>query len=248
MTTSDVSELKRAQARLEQSNRELESFAYVASHDLQEPLRKIQTFGERLAKTSASLSPEGHDYLARMQGAAARMRQLIDDLLAFSRVSAKGQPFTRVDLAAVARGVLEDLETAIEQAGAAISLGELPTLEGDPTQMRQLMQNLVGNALKFRREGVVPSVSIEARVDAPASRCELVVKDNGIGFEEKYAERIFNVFQRLHGRGQYEGTGIGLAICRKIAERHGGRIEARSTPGVGSAFHITLPMKQPLRR
>jgi len=245
---TDITELKRTQLRLEQSNRELESFAYVASHDLQEPLRKIQTFGERLAKTSASLSPEGHDYLARMQGAAARMRQLIDDLLAFSRVSAKGQPFTRVDLAAVARGVLEDLETAIEQAGAAISLGELPTLEGDPTQMRQLMQNLVGNALKFRREGVVPSVSIEARVDAPASRCELVVKDNGIGFEEKYAERIFNVFQRLHGRGQYEGTGIGLAICRKIAERHGGRIEARSTPGVGSAFHITLPMKQPLRR
>jgi PAS domain S-box-containing protein len=243
---TDITELKRTQLRLEQSNRELESFAYVASHDLQEPLRKIQTFGERLARTATSLSPEAQDYLTRMQGAATRMRQLIDDLLAFSRVSAKGQPFKQVDLSAIAREVLEDLEATIEQTGAEVSLGQLPSFDADPTQMRQLLQNLVGNALKFRREGVTPSVSIGARVDAQGSRCELVVRDNGIGFEEKYRERIFNVFQRLHGRSQYEGTGIGLAICRKIAERHGGNIEARSTPGVGTAFHITLPMRQPL--
>ena len=245
---TDITELKRTQVRLEQSNRELESFAYVASHDLQEPLRKIQTFGERLKKTSTSLSPEGHDSLDRMQGAATRMRRLIDDLLAFSRVSAKGQPFSRVELSTVASEVLDDLETPIEQTGAAVTFGELPVLEADPTQMRQLLQNLVGNALKFRRPGAPPSVSITASVDVQAHRFTLVVADNGIGFDEAYRERIFNVFQRLHGRGQYEGTGIGLAICRKIAERHGGAIEARSTPDVGSSFHITLPHKQPMRR
>ncbi|ATB35871.1 two-component sensor histidine kinase [Cystobacter fuscus] len=243
---TDITELKRAQLRLEQSNRELESFAYVASHDLQEPLRKIQTFGERLSKTATSLSPEAQDYLTRMQGAATRMRRLIDDLLAFSRVSARGQPFKRVDLSTIAREVIEDLEATIEQTGAEVSLEPLPVFDADPTQMRQLLQNLVGNALKFRREGVTPRVSIGAQVEAQGGRCELVVRDNGIGFEEKYRERIFNVFQRLHGRGQYEGTGIGLAICRKIAERHGGNIEARSTPGEGTAFHITLPMRQPL--
>ncbi|ATB33412.1 sensor histidine kinase [Melittangium boletus] len=245
---TDITDLKRTQVRLEQSNRELESFAYVASHDLQEPLRKIQTFGERLKKTSTGLSPEGHDYLERMQGAATRMRRLIDDLLAFSRVSAKGQPFTRVELATVANEVLDDLEDPIEQTGATVTLGDLPVLDADPTQMRQLLQNLVGNALKFRREETPPSVSITASVDAQRHRFTLVVADNGIGFDEKYRDRIFNVFQRLHGRGQYEGTGIGLAICRKIAERHGGVIEVRSTPDVGSSFHITLPLKQPMRR
>jgi PAS domain S-box-containing protein len=243
---TDVTELKRTQLRLEQSNRELESFAYVASHDLQEPLRKIQTFGERLkTKCAASLSPEGRDYIERMQGAAGRMRRLIDDLLSFSRVSSKAQPFCRVDLSVVAREVLTDLETAIEQSGAAISLGELPVLEAEALQMRQLLQNLLGNALKFRREGVAPSISIRGIVEPRSQVCELVVEDNGIGFEEKYVDRIFDVFQRLHGRGQYEGTGIGLAICRKIAERHGGSIGARSTPGAGSAFIVTLPLRQP---
>ncbi|WNG21592.1 ATP-binding protein [Cystobacter fuscus] len=246
---TDITELKRSQFRLEQSNRELESFAYVASHDLQEPLRKIQTFGERLVKTSAAtLSPEGRDYLERMQGAATRMRRLIDDLLTFSRVSSKARPYTQVDLAVVAREVLTDLETAIEQAGATVTLGELPVLEADATQMRQLLQNLVGNALKFRREGVPAAISLRGTVEPRSQRCELVVEDNGIGFEEKFAERIFDVFQRLHGRGQYEGTGIGLAICRKIVERHGGSIRARSTPGVGSAFVVSLPLKQLMRQ
>ena len=246
---TDITELKRSQLRLEQSNRELESFAYVASHDLQEPLRKIQTFGERLMKTSAAtLSPEGRGYIERMQGAATRMRRLIDDLLAFSRVSSKARPFTQVDLSVVAREVLTDLETAIEQSGTTVTLGELPVLEADATQMRQLLQNLVGNALKFRREGVPPIISLHGTVEPRSQRCELVVEDNGIGFEEKFAERIFNVFQRLHGRGQYEGTGIGLAICRKITERHGGSIRARSTPGAGSAFFVTLPLKQLMRQ
>ncbi|WNG31130.1 PAS domain-containing protein [Cystobacter fuscus] len=246
---TDITDLKRSQLNLERSNRELESFAYVASHDLQEPLRKIQTFGERLVKTSAAtLSPEGRDYVERMQGAAARMRRLIDDLLTFSRVSSKARPYTQVDLAVVAREVLTDLESAIERAGATVTLGELPVLEADATQMRQLLQNLVGNALKFRREGVPAVISLRGTVEPRSQRYELVVEDNGIGFEEKFAERIFDVFQRLHGRGQYEGTGIGLAICRKIVERHGGHIRARSTPGEGSAFLVSLPLKQLMRQ
>ncbi|MFY0529002.1 ATP-binding protein [Archangium gephyra] len=244
MSLMDITDLKRTQFRLEQSNRELESFASVASHDLQEPLRKIQTFGERLKTTcAASLSPEGRDYLERMNNAAGRMRRLIDDLLSFSRISSKAPTFARVDLGRVAREVLADLETAIEQAGATVTVGELPTLEAEPMQMRQLLQNLVSNALKFRRENVAPSVSIHATVHADAGLCELRVADNGIGFDEKYLDRIFNVFQRLHGRGKYEGTGIGLAICRKIAERHGGSIDARSKPGQGATFIVKLPLK-----
>ncbi len=244
MSLMDITDLKRTQFRLEQSNRELESFASVASHDLQEPLRKIQTFGERLKTTcGASLSPEGRDYLERMNNAAGRMRRLIDDLLSFSRISSKAPTFARVDLGRVAREVLVDLETAIEQAGATVTVGELPTLEAEPMQMRQLLQNLVSNALKFRQENVAPSVSIQATVQADAGLCELRVADNGIGFDEKYLDRIFNVFQRLHGRGKYEGTGIGLAICRKIVERHGGCIDARSKPGQGATFIIKLPLK-----
>ncbi|HSP78102.1 MAG TPA: ATP-binding protein, partial [Myxococcaceae bacterium] len=246
MITTDISDLKRTQLRLEQSNRELESFAYVASHDLQEPLRKIQTFGERLKATSASsLGPTGLDYLERMHGAATRMRRLIDDLLSFSRLSSKSQPFSRVDLHQLAREVLEDLESTIEQAGATVTLVPLPSLQADPLQMRQLLQNLLSNALKFRRDDVVPTVSLRGTTDKKTGHCELVVEDNGIGFDEKYADRIFNVFQRLHGRNQYEGTGIGLAICRKIVERHGGAIGVRSAPGKGATFIVTLPLEQP---
>ena len=243
---TDITEAKKTQVRLEQSNRELASFAYVASHDLQEPLRKIQTFGERL-KTSAAttLDPESLGYVERMQQAASRMRRLIDDLLAFSQVSSKTRPFTPVNLGVVARQVLDDLETAVERAGARVTIGELPVIDADPSQMRQLLQNLMGNALKFRREEVPLELSVRGTVDPRAQCCELVVEDNGIGFDEKYADRIFEVFQRLHSRAQYEGTGIGLSICRKIAERHGGSIGAKSTPGSGSVFRVILPLKQP---
>ncbi|PTL84785.1 ATP-binding protein [Vitiosangium sp. GDMCC 1.1324] len=245
MIMTDISALKQTQARLEQSNRELESFASVASHDLQEPLRKIQTFGARLKTVaSATMGAEGLGYLERMLQAATRMRSLIDDLLSFSRVTSMAQPFVPVDLARVAREVKEDLETAIERQGATVTLGELPTLDADPTQMRQLFQNLMSNALKFRRDDVAPVISVEASVDAATRWCELRVADNGIGFEEKYLDRIFDVFQRLHGRGKYEGTGIGLAICRKIVERHGGTIGARSSPGNGATFIIRLPLVQ----
>ena len=246
ITLTDISGLKRTQQRLERSNRELEGFAYVASHDLQEPLRKIQTFGERLKTTSAAaLSDEGRGYIDRMQKAATRMRELLDDLLAFSRVSTHPKPFAPVNLEAVAHEVLEDLEARLEQTGGHITVGALPELQADATQMRQLLQNLLSNGLKFRREGVPPVLSVQASVDPRTQTCELRVEDNGIGFEEKYADRIFSVFQRLHGRGQYEGSGIGLAICRKIVERHEGRITARSTPGVGSTFLVTLPLAPP---
>ncbi len=249
MSLMDITDLKRTQLRLEQSNRELENFATVASHDLQEPLRKIQTFSERLTVMCAEvLSPEARDYLERLNNAAARMRKLIDDLLSYSRVSSKSQTLLRVSLTEVARGVVGDLEETIEQAGATVTVGELPTVDAAPLQMMQLLQNLLSNALKFRRDEVAPVISISGTVDPDGRHCELKVEDNGIGFEEKYLDRIFNVFQRLHGRNKYEGTGIGLAICRKIAERHGGSIRARSTPGQGATFIVRLPLSQTTSR
>lgn len=240
-------------SRLEQSNRELQDFASVASHDLQEPLRKIQAFGDRLrTKCSAALDEPGRDYLDRMQNAASRMRSLIDDLLAFSRVSSKAQPFVPVDLNGVAQEVLSDLEVRVQQSGGTVEVDSLPTIDADPLQMRQLLQNLIGNGLKFHRQEEPPAIRIRARLvhgsGSGASngtpRCELSVADNGIGFDMKYHERLFHVFQRLHGRGEYEGTGMGLAICRRIAERHGGAIVAEGQPGRGATFTVTLPIKQ----
>ena len=237
-------ELAAANAALQRSNGELEQFAYVASHDLQEPLRKILAFGDRLkGKYSEQLGEQGKDYLERMQAAAARMRTLIEDLLTFSRLATRPQAFRPVDLNEVAREVVSDLEGRLQQTGGAVDVGELPTLEADPTQMRQLLQNLIGNGLKFHRPDVAPRVRVAARAPA-GGRCEILVTDNGIGFEEVYAERIFQIFQRLHGRTEYEGTGIGLAVCRKIVERHGGRITAASLPGQGATFTVELPLRQ----
>jgi PAS domain S-box-containing protein len=247
MVRERTAELESANTELRASNRELEDFASVASHDLQEPLRKIQAFGDRLvAKAGPSLGPDGQDYLRRMRAAAGRMQTLIADLLAFSRVRIKAQPFTRIDLNQIAGEVLADLESALEQTGGRVELADLPSIDADPVQMRQLIQNLLGNALKFHKPDVPPLVRLFAESDGAAESggCRLIVQDNGIGFDEKYLDRIFNVFQRLHGRGQYEGTGIGLAVCRKIAERHGGSITARSAPGEGSSFVVTLPMRQ----
>jgi PAS domain S-box-containing protein len=249
--------LRQFTVQLERSNRELQDFAYVASHDLQEPLRKIVVFGERLKeKCSDNLPSEGRDYLERMQKAASRMQILINDLLSFSRVTTKAQPFMSVDLAKTAREVVSDLEARIEQVKGRVDMGALPLLEAEPLQMRQLLQNLIGNALKFRRPEELPVVKVEAKLftgraphgeaDAPEEQlCQLTVSDNGIGFEEKYLDRIFNVFQRLHTRNEYEGTGMGLAIARKIALYHGGDITAKSQPGHGSTFIITLPVTHP---
>jgi len=243
-------QLKNFNDKLQQSNRELQDFAYVASHDLQEPLRKVQAFSDRLkTRFGDKLEGDGLDYLERMRSAASRMQLLIQDLLSFSRVSTKAQPFIPIDLNKITQEVLSDLEVKIEETGASIECDDLPTIDADPMQMRQLIQNLIGNALKFRIEGVTPVISIRAKAAASNGNgsngnVEISVRDNGIGFDEKYTDRIFAVFQRLHGRAEYEGSGVGLAICRKIAERHNGTIIAHSQPGEGAEFVITLPSKQ----
>jgi PAS domain S-box-containing protein len=245
-----TAELTAANAALTRSNQELEQFASVASHDLQEPLRKIQTFGDRLRlRCGVQLDEQGKDYLQRMHASATRMRNLIDALLTYARVTTKAQPFVPVDLGAVARDVVGDLEGLLQQAEGRVEVGELPTVDADPLQMRQLFQNLIANGLKFHRPEAKPVVRIEGRMlpvdgEEAGPRCEITVADNGIGFEEVYLDRIFQLFQRLHGRNEYEGTGLGLAICRKIVLRHNGHITARSTPGQGATFIVTLPVKQ----
>jgi signal transduction histidine kinase len=237
------SALERRAAELVRSNGELEQFASIASHDLQEPLRKVRTFTQQLTVIDAdNLSEKGRDYLGRANAAAERMQNLIEDLLRFSRVATHGRPFAPVNLKTIAGEVLSDLEAQVEQAGAVVELGELPTISADALQMRQLMQNLISNAIKFRRPGVVPEVKIASEVEGDTAR--ITVTDNGIGFEPEYSRRIFRVFERLHGRSEYPGTGIGLALCRKIAERHGGTVAAESEPGVGSVFTVTLPLHQ----
>lgn len=253
---SDITERKRAEEqlkvfnkRLQQSNRELEDFAYVASHDLQEPLRKVQTFADRLrSKYGEALDETGLDYIERMRNAGGRMQTLIHDLLSFSRVTTKAQPFVPVDLNEITSGVLSDLEVKIEETNAVVEIDGLPTIDADPSQMRQLVQNLVGNALKFRRESVAPVVRISAKqlTNGSTGNVEITVEDNGIGFDEKYLDKIFTVFQRLHGRTEYEGSGIGLAVCRKIVERHHGSITAHSAPGRGASFVIKIPARQTL--
>lgn len=233
--------------RLEVSNRDLQDFAFVASHDLQEPLRKIQSFGNRLtAKYGPALGNVGRDYLERMGSAAQRMQSLIQALLDFSRVTTKSEPFSPVDLTPLLKEVTADLETRLEQTGGRVELGDLPTLQADPHQIRRLFLNLIGNALKFHREEK-PVIKIYGAplADSLTKEYRIFVEDNGIGFDEKYLDRIFTPFQRLHGRGIYEGTGMGLAICRKIVERHGGTITAQSHPGEGSTFIVTLPWSGP---
>lgn len=246
--------LRRYAAELERSNLELQDFAYVSSHDLQEPLRKIQAFGDRLlTKEHANLSDQGKDYLERMLNAASRMQNLINDLLAFSRVTNKSTPFVRVSLDKILTEVISDLEITIEQTGTVIDRSPLPQIEAEPTQIRQLFQNLISNAIKFRKENEKPVIKIYSRqlqrkahlTATPGDeQVEISVEDNGIGFDEKYLDRIFNVFQRLEGQ-KYEGSGIGLAICRKIAIQHGGDITAQSQVGAGTRFIITLATKQP---
>lgn len=235
---------------LERSNRELEEFAYVSSHDLQEPLRKIQAFGSRIEEMEAKhLTPKGQDYLSRMLSASMRMQGLINDLLSFSRVSAKSKAFKSLDLNEVMNGVISDLEILIQETNAQITVKPLPAIEADPTQMRQLFQNLISNAIKFRGEAP-PQILIDLQEQAGSEKDEVVTiafADNGIGFDEKYLDRIFQIFQRLEGR-KFDGSGIGLAICRRIADRHGGTITATSSPGQGATFYVTLQKRHPENR
>jgi light-regulated signal transduction histidine kinase (bacteriophytochrome) len=246
--------LKSSLEELARSNSELEHFAHVASHDLQEPLRKILVFGDRLkVKGAKELGDQGKDYVERMQSAAHRMQALIDALLTFSRVTTQPRPFAPVDLTAVARTIASDLEVSIQRVNGRVQIGELPTIEADAMQIGQVLQNLIANALKFHRPGVAPFIEISAEGvhgqscdGAPAPpMCHISVSDNGIGFEEQYSEKIFQPFQRLFSRDEYEGTGMGLAICKKIIERHHGSIAVRSTPGQGTTFVLTLPVRQP---
>jgi PAS domain S-box-containing protein len=239
-------ELRHLNQQLQQSNQELQTFAYVASHDLKEPLRTVRSFCSLLqTKCRGSLDDRGKDYLDRIQKATERMQALIDDLLLLSRVTTEAKPLFPVDLAQIVREVVANLEMQIQRTGGSVEIGILPTIKGDATQLSQLFQNLISNALKFHRD-IPPLVKISCRTlphPGPSKeQChQILVEDNGIGFEAQYRERIFRPFERLHGRTEFEGTGMGLAICRKITERHGGTMIAESIVGKGSTFIITLP-------
>ncbi|KFL37102.1 PAS domain S-box protein [Arenimonas donghaensis] len=243
--------LRQTLADLNARNRELQDFAFIASHDLQEPLRKIRAFADRLQERHAdALTAEARDYLDRTCKAASRMQVLINDLLAYSRVAARSKPFTRVKLDAVLAGVVDDLETSLEASGGRVEAGALPVIEADATQMRQLFQNLISNALKFRSPDRPPVIRVEAEKEAGMDGPGWILRfiDNGIGFEPRHAEKVFAPFQRLHGRQEYDGTGIGLAIVRRIVERHRGAIQAEGRPGEGASFVIRLPERQPADR
>ena len=245
-------EIREYAASLERSNRDLTDFANITSHDLQEPLRKISTFSDLLLTRHANqLDAQGQDYLNRIHASASRMQSLIIDLLTYSRISTKMQPLEQVALDVVIQEVMNDLELQIEQSQAAITIENLSPVYADPVQMHQLFLNLISNSLKFRKPDIPAVVNIEGRQvpisvgfegNGFTSIYEIKVSDNGIGFDEKYRNRIFQPFQRLHAREDYEGTGMGLAICRKIVERHGGDIQAHSKPGQGTTFIIKFPI------
>jgi len=238
-----TAELSATVARLELVNAELQEFAFVASHDLQEPLRKIQTFCDMAKKRCAPvLDSTSKDYLDRVIKSASRMRQLLSDLLQFSRVATKLEPFEKIDLVKIVQEAVDVFEKTVKNTGALVHIESMPTIEADESQMLRLFQNLIGNALKFRSNGI-PNVKVYGKL-VGRGLCEILIEDNGIGFDPKFAELIFKPFQRLHNRNEYEGTGMGLAICRKIIERHGGSISAASEPGKGSTFIIRLPVKQ----
>jgi PAS domain S-box-containing protein len=249
-TNTDVTQQRQAEAdlqayaaKLERSNRDLQEFAYVASHDLQEPLRKIQAFGGSLLNGQGNLSPQQRDYLERMRSAANRMSRMIEDLLTLSRVNTQARTPEMVDLDAVAAEVLQDLDYLVSRSSGQVTLAPLGTVRGDPGQLRQLLQNLIGNALKYHRPQTPPEVTVSAA--RAHGQLILTVRDNGIGFAPEHAERIFQPFQRLVGRHEFDGVGMGLAICRKIVERHGGEISAVGQPNAGATFTVTLPLSPP---
>ena len=237
---------------LTHSNRDLQDFAYMASHDLREPLVLVQAFSERLrARFGVNIPEQGLEYLRRIDTAAARMQELISGILAYSRVSAKAQPLEEIDLEKIVLQVISDLEMRIAETGGRVELDSLCRIKADPLQIRQLFQNLIANGLKYRRPDIPPHVMVSSRIipspDAGGTEesCAITVEDNGIGFAPESADRIFGLFQRLHGRSQYEGAGIGLAVCKRIVERHGGTIKAESSPGKGTRFIVILPVHGP---
>jgi PAS domain S-box-containing protein len=248
LVADDVTELKRAEEELARnakelarSNTELEQFAYVASHDLQEPLRMVSSYTQLLARRyKGKLDADADEFIAFAVDGATRMQHLINDLLAYSRVTMKGREFKPVEAQAALGQVLANLTPAIEESQARVTYGPLPTIMADATQMQQLFQNLISNAIKFRRE---EPLCVHVSAEQGAGEWLFSVRDNGIGIETRYLERIFVIFQRLHSASDIPGTGIGLAICRRIVERHGGRLWVTSEPGKGSDFHFTIPAR-----
>jgi len=228
---------------LERANKELQDFAHIASHDLQEPLRKIIIFGDRLEPIIQNSNEKGRDYLNRMQKSAGRMRSFIEDLLHYTKVEMKALPFELVDLKEIAKDIIIELGHRLKETQGTVNIYKLPIVEADPFQMRQLFLNLIGNGLKFHRNGVPPVISLDSILNKNGM-CEITVKDNGIGIDEQHAERIFKPFERLHNRSTFEGTGIGLTICKKIVTRHRGTITVKQGSENGVTFHITLPEKQ----
>lgn len=243
--------------QLDKSNANLQEFVYVASHDLQEPVRKIATFAGRISSQfGKQLGDEGNMYLGRLEKAVTHMQALLDDLLSFSRLSYNDKPHSKVPLTECLSKAISELDIKIEESGAKIGATELPVVEGYYLQLKQLFSNLISNAIKFAKPGIVPEININtARVNPyaypniPLLRhthyTKIEVCDNGIGFEQEFAERIFQIFQRLNSKAEYSGSGVGLSICRKIAENHNGYIFAESRPGSGSCFTILLPYTQP---
>lgn len=237
-------ELNQINKSLTQSNAELEKFAYIASHDLQEPLRKIQAFGDRLHKRLDTVSDEkALDYIDRMQKASTRMRCLIDDLLKFSQVGRTTNETKNINLNNVLNMVVDDLHISIQEKSAILNIADLPEIQGEQNKLYQLFLNLISNALKFSKIDTPPTISISAqqvKINA-MNYWKIEVQDNGIGFEQEYEHKIFEIFQRLHGRSQYQGTGIGLAICKKIVDQHKGIIEVKSELGIGTCFTLFFP-------
>ncbi len=250
-------ELRNSVRVLNRSNKDLEEFAYVASHDLQEPLRKISTFSDRLnEKYKEVLTGDGTLYLERMMASAENMRTLINNLLEFSRISKSTVPFSHINLNFILQQVKTDLELKIEETGTVINSAQLPFITASVTQMKQLFENIINNAIKFRKPGANPLITIASsilpahklvdyKLDKDCTYYKIEVTDNGIGFEDEYAARIFQIFQRLHGKAEYPGSGIGLAICQKILEHHNGTIYAENIPDTGARFTFILPEHQP---
>ena len=261
--THDITQVRDHEQKLEEkiqeldrSNKELEEFAYIASHDLQEPLRKITSFSERLReKLGDDINQESENYLNRMLAATDNMRLLIDNLLEFSRTNRITEPSIKVDLNQLFTEVKADLELKVDESSAVIKIQKLPKIEGYPSQLRQLFNNLLSNAIKFKKHDQPPFIDISSQELTTEQKLSqhlktnktyylVTVSDSGIGFEQEYAHKIFQIFQRLHGKSEYPGSGIGLAICKKIVENHKGTIYARSEPEKGSQFYLTLPEKQ----
>lgn len=237
---------------LAKSNRDLQDFAYMASHDLREPLVLVQAFSERLrTQYGENIPGKGLEYIRRIEAAVERMQELVAGVLAYSRVAANDTPLEKVDLEKIIHDVLSDLELQIKESQAEVEVGALCLVKGDPLQIRQLFQNLIANALKYKRPDAAPRIRISCQClpaamgEVQGEFCQVTVEDNGIGFAEKAAEQIFGLFQRLHGRNQYEGAGIGLAVCKRIVERLGGTITAESGPGMGARFIVKLPLFPP---